>query len=216
MNKNLMIVALVMAFGQVGFTAPIAAKSTAVQVRETRQSIDRKALEEVASKGKTAKEKRDLVIQAYGADASIKLAADVIQVDKTELLSHLATNPAAVDTVNYTVKVLNNKDASALDTRAALANSKVLRTIARNSALSAKDQADIAATRKMVVVGAYVAQYGEKAVQWLENVSKRTSEGVQANLAVRSAGKEILKLEDAALEKFMDSKDKDSFANCKL
>lgn len=216
MNKNLMIVALVMAFAQVGFTAPVTGKSTAVQVRETKQSIDRKALEEVASKGKTAKEKRDLVIQAYGADASVKAAADAIRVDKTELLSHLATNPGAVDTVNFAASVLNSKGGSELDIRTANAISKILRTIARNSALTAKDQADIAATRKMVVVGAHVSQYGEKAVQWLEKVAQRTSEGVQANIAVRSAGKEILKLEDAALEKFMDPKEENSFANCKL
>ena len=225
MNKNLMIVALVMAFAQVGFSAPGAVKSTVVQAKEARLAIDRKALEEVANKGKSAKERRSLVIEAYGADASVKAAAEIIGMDKTDLLSHLATNPAAIDTVNYTTQVLSSEKAMmsskkdiSLNVRAARANAKILRNIARNAALTAKDQADIPAVRKAVAVGAVVAQYGESAVRFIEVWAEKTEAqgSLTASVALRQSGKEVLKLNSSELEKFMDSKNEESFANCKL
>ncbi len=217
MNQNLIVLALLMSLTQAGHAAlPVVTKSVAVRATEAKLEINKNEIENLVNKGKTAKEKRDLLIQEYGDNAAIQAAAETIQMSKTELLSHLATNLDAVETVNYTVRILKDVKASELDTRAALSNSKILRTIARNSALTAKDQADIAATRKMVVLGAYVAGYGKKAVMWHENVAKKTSEGLQANIAVRVAAKEILNLEGQALEDFMSRDNKDSLANCKL
>lgn len=209
MTKNVIVVALALTFAQGSF-AQVKAGSIATVAKLTEaRVIDQAKLEKTAAEGKTPQQKRNLVIEAYGQDAGIKKAAADMKVDATDLLAHLATNTDAVETVNYTARILADNKASALDKRAADASAKILRTIARNSALSAKDQADIAATRKAVTLGSKVAEYGDTSVVWFETMAKRMSEGVQANVALRNASTQVLKLEGKALETFMSSRPED-------
>lgn len=212
-----MIAALLVSFTQVAYTAPVVAKSAVTaKATEATKRVTPEDIERISREGKTPNEKRNLVIQAYKDNAFIRKAAEDIRVDKTDLLSHLATNPQAVETVEYTVSVLANPKASALDKRAAESNVTMLRHIARSTATSSQDQADIASTRKAVVLGAYVAKYGAEAVAWHEAVSKRMSEGVKANLAVRNAAETKLGLKGQEVDKFMNKAEEESLANCRL
>lgn len=215
-----MTLTLVLAFTQAGF-AQVTAGGKQVSTAVVRKiELSKTELERIASEGKTPSEKRRLIIDAYKDNSLIQAVSTAMKADKTDVLNHLATNPAALETLEYANRILQSKNASALDQRAARDISMIFRYISRSSATTAKDQADIPATRKAVVVASKVAEYGEPAVKWLDVVSKKISEGVPANQALRIAARDVLGLKaEREIDVFMSKDPKDleeSFVGCKL